>query len=327
VHAFYKLLIGATIFAVSLPAEVDLSGSWAVRLHQDWADRGPGPEIVEYLGMPLNEDARAKALSYSASELASPEHQCTLYPPTYLAFGPFGIKMSTISDPATDKVIAWKLSGPSDVAVMTIWMDGRPAPSENAPHPFEGFTTGVWEGNTLTTRTIHFKAGYLRRNGVPISDDAVLTRHIMRHANLLTVESFIEDPAYLTEPYVVSRTWELDPDAQLASEPYHCSPEVEIARLDGTGVVPHILPGQNKFEGEVTRMYNIPLAAVLGGADTMYPEYRKQLRDKYVPPEKCERYCCGWEGGGPAGPGAPTDSIKCIGVGGSTPENPFGRKF
>lgn len=320
-HRFLILLIPATIFGLPLWAQVDLLGNWTARLHQDFADRGPGPEAVEYLGMPLNEDARAKALSYSASELASPEHQCTLYPPTYLAFGPFGIKMWTVSDPATDKVIAWKLTGPSDVAPMTIWMDGRPHPSANAPHPFEGFTTGVWEGNTLTTRTTHFKAGYLRRNGVPISDHAVLTRHFMRHGDLLTVESFIEDPDYLTEPYVVSRTWELNPSAQYGSQAYHCSPEVEIARLDGTGAVPHILPGQNPAEGEMTNLYNIPLTAVLGGAETMYPEYRKQLKAQYVAPEKCVRYCCGWEGG------APTDSIKCIGVGGSTPENPFGRKF
>jgi hypothetical protein len=321
VHCDFKLLFLAVGCTASLSAQRDLTGNWSARLHQDWADRGPGPEVVEYLGMPINQDARAKALSYSASELAEPEHQCTLYPPTYLAFGPFGIKISTVSDPASDKVIAWVISGPSDLAVMTVWMDGRAEPSDLAPHPFAGFTTGIWEGNTLTTRTTHFKAGYLRRNGVPISDHAVLFRHFMRHGNLLTIESFIEDPAYLTEPYIISRTWELDPTVQLPSEPYHCSPEVEVARLNGTGVVPHILPGQNTFQGEVPRMYGIPLAAVLGGAETMYPEYRKQIKDKYVAPPKCERYCCGWEGG------APTASIKCIGVGTSTPENPFGRKF
>ncbi|MBV9768713.1 MAG: hypothetical protein JOZ32_04005 [Bryobacterales bacterium] len=235
--------------------------------------------------------------------------------------------MWAVSDPATDKVIAWNLSGASDVAPMTIWMDGRAEPPEDAPHPFEGFTTGVWAGNTLTTRTTHFKAGNLRRNGVPISDHGVLTRHFTRHGDLLTIESFIQDPDYLTEPFIVSRTWQLDPTAQFPTQSYHCSPEVEIARLNGTGVVPHILPGQNEFEGEVTKMYHIPLSAVLGGAETMYPDYRKQLKGDYVAPEKCVRYCCGWEGGGAAGPGAPTDSIKCIGVGGSTPDNPFGRKF
>jgi hypothetical protein len=47
--------------------------------------------------------------------------------------------------------------------------------------------------------------------------------------------------------------------------------------------VPHYLPGQNPFVKELTERHNIPVEAVLGGAETMYPEYRKKLRD-YVPP-------------------------------------------
>jgi hypothetical protein len=35
---------------------------------------------------------------------------------------------------------------------------------------------------------------------------------------------------------------------------------------------------------EMTERYNIPLEAVVGGPETMYPEYRKKLKDKYVPP-------------------------------------------
>jgi hypothetical protein len=36
---------------------------------------------------------------------------------------------------------------------------------------------------------------------------------------------------------------------------------------------------------EVTEKHNIPLEAVLGGPETMYPEYRKKLKDAYVRPE------------------------------------------
>ena len=48
---------------------------------------------------------------------------------------------------------------------MTIWMDGRPRPSKNAPHDQTGFTTGVWNGNELIATTTHLKTGYIRRNG------------------------------------------------------------------------------------------------------------------------------------------------------------------
>ena len=55
---------------------------------------------------------------------------------------------------------------------------------------------------------------------------------------------------------------------------------------------------------EVTERYNIPLEAVLGGPETMYPEYRKKLKDKYVLPPPCKQFC---GGGLPAagGRGAP----------------------
>jgi hypothetical protein len=42
---------------------------------------------------------------------------------------------------------------------------------------------------------------------------------------------------------------------------------------------------------EVTEAYNIPLEAVVGGPETMYPEYRKKLKDKYVMPPPCKEGC------------------------------------
>jgi len=49
-------------------------------------------------------------------------------------------------------------------------------------------------------------------------------------------------------------------------------------------VVPHYLPGTNPFIREMTGKFNLPLEAVRGGVSTIYPEYRKRLRDQYVPP-------------------------------------------
>jgi hypothetical protein len=136
--------------------------------------------------------------------------------------------------------------------------------------------------------------------------------HLSRHEDLLTVTALIDDPVYLTETYVISRTWQLDPTADLAPVPAPCVPEAELATLKGEGDVPHYLPAKNPFVNDVTNMYNIPVEAVLGGAETMYPEYRKKLEGRYVPPAMCTRYCCGW---GAAG-GNPAGGLKCI-TGGS----------
>ena len=50
--------------------------------------------------------------------------------------------------------------------------------------------------------------------------------------------------------------------------------------------VPHYLPGQNPNVEEMTKLWGIPVEAVKGGAETMYPEYRKKLKDTYVRPAK-----------------------------------------
>jgi len=51
-------------------AQVELAGSWAARNHEDALERGGGPYAVDYTGIPVNDDARLRALSYSASQLS-----------------------------------------------------------------------------------------------------------------------------------------------------------------------------------------------------------------------------------------------------------------
>ena len=58
----------------------DLAGEWAPRFHEDQPERIPGPEIGDYLGLPINEAARLHADSWDASILTLPEHQCKPHP-------------------------------------------------------------------------------------------------------------------------------------------------------------------------------------------------------------------------------------------------------
>ena len=48
-------------------AQVDLSGEWGLRMHEDQPWRGPGQLPGEFQGIPLNAEARAKAESWMAS--------------------------------------------------------------------------------------------------------------------------------------------------------------------------------------------------------------------------------------------------------------------
>jgi hypothetical protein len=253
-------------------------------------ERGPGPYAVDYTGLPLNDDARDKALSYSASQLGMIERQCGLYPPHYIALGPFGMKIWNETDPITGATVAWKIGAWEDRAATTIWMDGRPHPSPNAPHERGGFTTGAWEGDTLVAHTTHMRAGVIRRNGAPNSDRATMTSYFFRYGDLLTLLIVVEDPVYLTEPFVISKSFQLD-SAPIRPIGPPCVPGYE--GQSGDGDVPHYLPGTNPSIDELTKLYHIPREAILGGARTLYPEFRKTIRDTYVRPEKCARNCGG----------------------------------
>jgi hypothetical protein len=294
VHTTQKLrtVIAASLAAVVLTgeaalAQVELAGSWAARNHEDAMERGAGPYAVDYTGLPINDEGRARSLSYSASQLFMIERQCSGWPPFYLVLGPFGMKIWNETDSVSGDTIAWKIGAWEDRAETTIWMDGRPHPSENALHARGGFTTGRWEGDTLVAYTTHMKAGVIRRNGAPSSDQATMTTYFIRNGDLMTVMAVLEDPAYLAEPFVVTKNFQLDAGPIRPIGP-PCVPGYEGAGGDS---VTHYLPGENPSIDELTTLYGIPRDAILGGAHTVYPEYRKTLQKTFKRPEKCIRNC------------------------------------
>src|SRR5207244_4317687 len=58
----------------------------------------------------------------------------------------------------------------------------------------------------LKVVTTNMRAGYLRKNGVPYSENAAMTEFFDRHsdfgADWITVTSILEDPQYLTQPFI-----------------------------------------------------------------------------------------------------------------------------
>ena len=143
-----------TLFATATPAfaQVDFSGAWASRLHEDNLERGGGPEMNEFEGLPINAADRMRGDSWSASLWTVPEHQCIPHPADY---GPnfSQLVMSKDVDPVTKDVVAWHTELSWMNPVRTIWMDGRPHPPAWAPHTWQGFSTGKWEGDMLTVET------------------------------------------------------------------------------------------------------------------------------------------------------------------------------
>ena len=276
-----SLLMVLGLAAVPLSAQIDLAGEWANRFHEDFPERVPGPDIGDYLGIPLTAAARMRADSWDASLLTLPEHQCKPHPSDYGMRGPANTRIWKEVDTATQQTIAWHTHISWQAPERTIWMDGRPHPPEYAAHTWQGFSTGKMEGNMLTITTDHLKNGWIRRNGIPRSEKATVVEHMIRNGNYLTWMVIVTDPVYLTEPFVRTTDFVLDPQQVIA--PYPCEAVVEVERP--LGVVPNHLPGTNKFLTEFSTKYKLPYEATRGGAETMYPEFQKKLAAMPIPPK------------------------------------------
>ncbi len=110
---------------------------------------------------------------------------------------------------------------------------------------------------------------------------ATVTTRIHRYGNLLTIVFIINDPAYLTAPYIRESSWIADPNQVIPPYPCEITPEGTIVPA---GKVPSFLPGKNDVLSECATEYGIPLEAALGGEETLYPEYIKKMKTMKVAP-------------------------------------------
>ena len=270
-------------------AQVDFTGAWdhpGLFGQEDFNDRGQGPEIGDFLGLPLNEAGMRKAESYSGSWLSVPEHQCTPHPAAYQMWGPNTLVVNTQFDSVRRVAEAIRLDGTFGIDRI-VWMDGRPHPVPEALHTFQGYSTGRWEGDSLVVETTHMKAGWLRRNGTPTSERARMLEYFTRFDDYLLVTTIVDDPVYFAEPFI--RTTEYlptDRPAPVLGDPftrndgptfYKCFPAEETTA--GPYYVPHYLPGENELLDDFSDKYAVPRWAMAAGAPTMYPEFAAAIEN------------------------------------------------
>jgi hypothetical protein len=279
-----QIVCALILLAIAAPAsaQIDFSGEWAPRMWEDQPERVAGPELGDYLGIPISEAARLRAESWDASIQTLPEWQCRPHSADYIWRGPSQLRISKEVDPVSREITAFHAEWLRSVD-RAIYLDGRPHPPPDALHTWAGFSTARWNGNVLVVNVTHLKEGYLRRNGLPRSDKATVTEHWIRNGDFLTIATIIYDPVYLTEPFIRTTDYELALGQAVA--PYPCSIVQEIDRP--AGEIPHFLPGTNPYLTEFATRHGLPVDATRGGAQTMYPEFRQKLRS--LPPPRVEQ--------------------------------------
>ena len=178
----------------------------------------------DYASMPLNAAGKRAADSWTAAQ----EGSC-------LAFGaPSMLRMPTRAH------ITWAddqtLRLETDNGVQTRLLRFGPAPADPAGAPsLQGRSHAVWQiPNQVTDRgedtgtrsddhwaplkveTTNLSAAWLRPNGVPYSANAVLTEYFDAFTDgadaWVVVTTIVDDPAYLTEPLVISSNFKREPN-------------------------------------------------------------------------------------------------------------------
>ena len=120
---------------------------------------------------------------------------------------------------------------------------------------------------TLTQVTHdHSHVGWLRRNGTPTSERAKMTEYFERFDDYVLVTTIIEDPVYLSEPFVRTTEYEMSVrPVPVLGYPftrndgptfYRCFPSEET--IAEKGYVPHNLPGENTLLDDFAQKHGIP---------------------------------------------------------------------
>ena len=126
--------------------------------------------------------------------------------------------------------------------------------------------------------TTHLKQGWLRRNGVPESDQTTLIEQFTRHGRNVTHTVVITDPVYLSEPLIRTSDFVLN-EQDGGNWLWPCEYVEEISGR-AKGEVPHHLPGANPFLKEFADRTKAPMGGVRGGPATTYPEYEARLKSR-----------------------------------------------
>jgi hypothetical protein len=219
------LLFLTVLFSAQAPqtprtsAPIDLTGYWVSVVTEDWRWRMLTPPKGDYTSLPLNAEGRRVADAWDPGRAAS--DGCKAFGAAALMRMPGRLHI-TWQDANTLKI-------ETDAGVQTRLLHFDKSVKPGAVRTWPGHSLAEWEfvggrggargqprAGSLKVVTTNLRAGYLRKNGVPYSEDAVVTEYFDRLASagseLLTVIAIVDDPRYLTQPFTTSTHFKREPD-------------------------------------------------------------------------------------------------------------------
>jgi len=184
------------------------------------------PPKGDYASVPLNGDGRNVAEAWDAGKDEAAGEQCKSYGAAGLMRVPGRIHIFWDNDTT--------LHVDTDAGTQTriFHFAGEAPPAEAAS--WQGYSAARWEPmptgrglfgapdqevpeGALKIVTTHLRLGYLRKNGVPYSENTELTEYYnaTREPNgdqWLFVTTIVKDPKYLNQPFITSTHFKKEPD-------------------------------------------------------------------------------------------------------------------
>jgi hypothetical protein len=212
-------------------APIDLTGYWVSVVTEDWRFRMVTPTKGDYQGVPMTPEARKTADAWNPEADQAAGQQCKSYGAPASLRLPGRVHITWQNDTT--------LQVEMDAGTQTRFFRFDPSPAGRSKASWQGDSTARWErppgrvgeppvGGWLKVTTTNMRAGYLRKNGVPYSETAMLTEYFDLGvlpgggAPILMVTSIVEDSRYLTQPFVVSSQFKKQVDAS-GWDPAPCS--------------------------------------------------------------------------------------------------------
>ena len=218
-------------------APVDLTGTWVSVVTEDWRQRMITPDKGDYTTVEtvMNAQARKVADGWEPSM----DGRCEAYGVAGLMRMPTRLRISwqddftlKIESDAGQQTRLLRFAGPGEAAPTAASIARQPRTrqghsvaewvrSGGGEDAFLGGRVGAAGGTqrwgSLKVVTTNMLPGWLRRNGVPYSQNTTLTEHFTRFTHpeagdWFIVTSVVEDPTYLTQAFVTSSNFRKEPD-------------------------------------------------------------------------------------------------------------------
>ena len=203
-------------------AALDLTGYWVSVITEDWKYRMVTPKSGVFDSIPLNAEARKVGLGWDPSKDEAAGEACRAYTAANVMRLPGRIHV-TWRDANTLQI-------DTDAGTQTrlLHFGAAAATAASTAPSWQGQSVAQWElapggrgaprtGN-LKVVTTNLRAGYVRKNGAPHSDKAVVTEYfdlntIPNGDTWLTITTKVEDPVYFSRPYITTTDFKKLPSA------------------------------------------------------------------------------------------------------------------